>query len=337
MWLAVLLLGSPAIVPAETARDELRRILVKLESPDLSEQVAERYGTLLISALHASTTPSFAFEVVEKFMEQTPAADRAGVYRAAAELAELTGDYERAARYFAATFEHSETRDPADALAAARAQIDLGDLERAENHVRAALAQAPTGHGMVQSMSLLARILTETGRDVEASAVLHSLVPVLAESNIGDAYSVFGAAAMIGLDDVKAAARERVEAFPDSVEAALVRRSATDSRVDPFPSPSRVMNPERVFERTVAPTSEPLDERPILRGIQTGSFRDEENARYMARDLRELGFSADVRSRVVAETTFHQVVIAVDGDPDRANTTIMRLKERGIEGFLVFD
>ena len=310
---------------------------MKLESPDLTEQLAERYGTLLISALHASTTPSFAFEVVERFVDQTPVADRAGVYRAAAELAELTGDYERAAKYFAATFEHSESRDPADALAAARAQVDLGDLELAESHVRAALAHAPSGDNMVQSRTLLARILAETGRNVEASALLHGLVPVLAESDIGDAYSIFDAAATIGLDDVTAAARKRIEAFPDSVELALVRRSESDSSVDPFPSPSRVMNPERVFERATAPTPEPRGERPSLRGIQTGSFRDEENARYMARDLRELGFSADVRSRVVGDTTFHQVVIGIDGDPDRANTTIMRLKERGIEGFLVFD
>lgn len=314
---------------------------MKLESPELTDQLTEQYGALVISAIHASASPSFGFEVAEKFVQRTPAADRAAVYRAAGELAEVIGDYERAAKYFAAAFEQSEPRDPADALAAASAQFDLGDFARAEGHVRAALEQDPTERGMIHSMTLLARILVETERRVEASALLRSLVPALAESEIADAYRVFGAAVAIGLDDVAAAAKERVKKFPDSVEAALIRRSASDSRVDPFPSPSRVMNPDRVSEPTAAPPSTAahgaVGDRPSLRGIQTGSFRDEENARYMARDLRELGFPADVRSRVVADTTFHQVVIGVDGDPERANTTIMRLKERGIEGFLVFD
>lgn len=70
-------------------------------------------------------------------------------------------------------------------------------------------------------------------------------------------------------------------------------------------------------------------------GVQTGSFRDAENAQYMVRDLQNQSFQARQRRRTVGNNEFHQVYVPVeDGDPQEI---LVRLKESGFEGFLLFE
>ncbi len=70
--------------------------------------------------------------------------------------------------------------------------------------------------------------------------------------------------------------------------------------------------------------------------IQTGSFRVEENAGYMARDLEDLGFSAMIRRTGSGDSAVYQVLVPIppDADPDRLR---LELREFGLEGFFVRD
>jgi len=69
--------------------------------------------------------------------------------------------------------------------------------------------------------------------------------------------------------------------------------------------------------------------------VQTGSFRDPENAQYMVRDLQGQSFQARQRSRTVGDNEFYQVYVPLDGgDPQEL---LVRLKEGGFEGFLLFE
>ncbi|MFO8043053.1 MAG: SPOR domain-containing protein [Alkalispirochaeta sp.] len=81
------------------------------------------------------------------------------------------------------------------------------------------------------------------------------------------------------------------------------------------------------------------DQKREVAGIQTGSFRDGENAQYMARDIRELGFEAEVQEVEINDEVFFRVIVPLpeDSTPESAQETVVRLKEQGIEGFLVFD
>ncbi|TVR87951.1 MAG: hypothetical protein EA428_12460 [Spirochaetaceae bacterium] len=165
-----------------------------------------------------------------------------------------------------------------------------------------------------------------------------------------------------------------VASAPDSPErrlAARYREGGTEGvvgagLVEYFPSPSRLLSggsPELATRRepSVAATpdtpsrAEPADppepgastsretdtqtrgvtSARSVYGVQTGSFRDAENAEYMVRDLEDRNFAARQRSRTVGENEFHQVYVPVAGaDPQEI---LVRLKEVGFEGFLLFE
>lgn len=81
----------------------------------------------------------------------------------------------------------------------------------------------------------------------------------------------------------------------------------------------------------------PADDAAVS-AIQTGSFRDAENARYMAEDIRAIGFAATVETAETANGTFYRVLVPMPAGstPADAQRQVVELKERGIEGFLVF-
>ena len=134
---------------------------------------------------------------------------------------------------------------------------------------------------------------------------------------------------------------------------------ADDGPVEFYPSPSRVLGGLNSSVETPMANrggGESADERPLdqrreigdpaesstaqtVAGVQNGSFRDRENAQYMAEDIRALGFSADVREARVGDAEFFRVLVPFgDGvTAEDAQRTVVELKERGIEGFLVFN
>ena len=59
----------------------------------------------------------------------------------------------------------------------------------------------------------------------------------------------------------------------------------------------------------------------------------------MAEDIRSLGFEATVVTAAVGEDTYYRVLVplAAGAQPADAQRTIVELKERGVEGFLVFN
>jgi hypothetical protein len=156
------------------------------------------------------------------------------------------------------------------------------------------------------------------------------------------------------------------------VPEAVLLGSSGDDRTEFFPSPSQVLGGvsytgvPTVEERSTRERSEAADaaqsdssgaagatrtssttdeiapsenSAPTVAGIQTGSFRDPENASYMADDIRSMGFSAEIRTTESDGSTFYKVLVPLptDSTPADAQETVVRLKERGVEGFLVFE
>ncbi|POR05250.1 hypothetical protein AU468_01820 [Alkalispirochaeta sphaeroplastigenens] len=99
-------------------------------------------------------------------------------------------------------------------------------------------------------------------------------------------------------------------------------------------APSGEVDPE---EKEPAPATRDA-ESSSLTGIQTGSFRDRENASYMLRDITALGFSATIKTAETGSGRFYRVIVTLpEGyQPADAQETVVALKEEGIEGFLVF-
>ncbi len=97
-------------------------------------------------------------------------------------------------------------------------------------------------------------------------------------------------------------------------------------------------NPERVFDlakmsRNSRETA-PAPEKPHFY-IQTGSFRDDENAEYMSKDLNKLGFNTFVEKQNVEGITYYKVLLDAK-DPQDVQRLILKLKDKGFEGYPVY-
>ena len=108
---------------------------------------------------------------------------------------------------------------------------------------------------------------------------------------------------------------------------------------------------ERVVERTGS-----FRDRDNFLGVQTGSFRDRDNAFYMIKDLESHGFEASILAVEIKEDTYFRVVAGwrrsadvgalrsagqrstqpAGQSPAAAQQLLIRLKEAGFEGVLLF-
>jgi cell division septation protein DedD/thioredoxin-like negative regulator of GroEL len=70
--------------------------------------------------------------------------------------------------------------------------------------------------------------------------------------------------------------------------------------------------------------------------VQTGSFRDRENAEYMVRDLEASGFEAVILEKTIGGTHYYRVVIGPLMTVEQAQTVLMKLKDASFEGVLLF-
>jgi cell division septation protein DedD len=70
--------------------------------------------------------------------------------------------------------------------------------------------------------------------------------------------------------------------------------------------------------------------------VQTGSFKDRENAEYMVRDLKASGFEAEVVEKQIGGTLYYRVVIGPLMTLEQAQSLLMKLKDSSYEGVLLF-
>jgi len=69
--------------------------------------------------------------------------------------------------------------------------------------------------------------------------------------------------------------------------------------------------------------------------IQTGSYTVIDNAKSMVSTLEKKGFSAIIKEKIVRNTTYYTVVLP-NIPKGKSQDFIIKLKDKGIEGFLVY-
>ena len=252
---------------------------------------------------------------------------RADVAAAVGTALDSRGDLTSAARWYLASFNAHPvpSRVPA-LLRAGELEFSVGELEAATLRVRLVQSLADGADLQQRALILEGRILAARGERnsalarMEDAASLGGTYGALAES---EANRIRGDAPLAaGTLPSPASLFGNVESWPERGPQ-LERETARTA--DPIPS---------------APDpGDPVDEpTPGTRAsaIQTGSFRVEENAGYMARDLEDLGFDAVIRRSGSGDSAVYQVLVPIpaDADPDRFR---LQLREFGLEGFFVRD
>lgn len=294
-------------------------------------------GSLATPVLSQSNADQSYDQLVQRAAESTDYGELLRLAR----ILELGGRFAGAAEAYARAA--GLVPDSFDALIGlGQMNTELGQIDAALAALRQAERQAETRTQQRRAAAARAWALALNGEAEQSLTLLRALVRGGNRRSMG-AYEVelfFVVAHRFGQDGDRSAARRLLERnFPAS--------PLLDSTVSAFPSPANVLSlaeiqPDSAPLSVIQAQPEPAvddtadSDRVRIAGIQTGSFRDPENAAFMLSDIRELGFTAALRSVERGDGTYYRVIvpIATDQDPQEL---IVALKEQGIEGFLVVE
>lgn len=206
---------------------------------------------------------------------------------------------------------------------------------------------------------LLARIHGLEGKQREAEPLYRLLITSYGDTTVAPAtlLAYYEFLTSLGREGEAAEQLEKLARdFPDSPELALAQGG--DGRIAYAPSPSRFLPQElpapvgkgieaagqassgeaAIAEaKPTAPTAAEEEKPPPLNVlVQTGSFRDPENAHYMIRDLKASGFDAGIMEKRIGDTVYYRVVIGPAQTAEKAQAVLMKLKDASFEGVLLF-
>ncbi len=248
-------------------------------------------------------------------------------------LEELSGDIENAQKHYElSSFIDPHNKDFVSFLSSALLLFELGRLDRAEAQANTLVTLAHESRIILQAKLLLGRIYVHAQRIEELKLLLSELEKGLSEDTgspvvLLSMIDLFLYAGMEGA--AEDTGKKLKEWYPESVEAAL---AADSGSVSYLLTPSRLLRPE--LPQTVSKYVQNEGAVETV-GVQTGSFRDRENAVYMSRDLQNLGFSAIILDSEREGRTYYKVMIP-DIPMENSQHILIRLKEKGYEGFLIF-
>ncbi len=283
-----------------------------------------------------------------------------------AELAELSGDFQDAQRHYRLAFDaHDQDSGSPLLLRSAHLRFELGDLGGAREEADRVAAMSSPADTAIKARLLGVRIDIAEGDSSSAMRRLQS-VAISAAGPPSVLFEVHDLARQLGNGDLASRSQQLLATHhANSVEYALIRvdRGAADRRIERMPTPAHMLvsipygtlpeispgspAPTRTAStpsttpagpRTPAPSATPSADAQLAVGIQAGSFRDAENAAFMARDIRSAGFPAEVRERGGENGAMFVVVVPVPSGTTReaAIRTQIGMKDAGFEGFLLF-
>ncbi|MBA7675405.1 hypothetical protein ES703_83638 [subsurface metagenome] len=246
-----------------------------------------------------------------------------------------------------------------------------GRFEEAEAKLKLVLSRPIDLELSAKARHILARVYTATGRKQDAETIYLLLVEAFSEHGSAPVYFLSYFEFLIGEDRRREAEKllQNLEIrFADSPEYTLARQiwqNSDDEAISFAPSPRRLLailseassfRPEKMLWLE-APTEdsavagaeaaslppEPGDEAQAVEApeqeirIQTGAFRVVENAQYMVRDLKQRGFKAQTVEKLIRGTKYFRVVIGPVESMEEAQSILIRLKDSGFEGMLLFE
>ena len=294
-------------------------IRVSIQAANLEPEIEKKTGILQLAA--------------DKTNEPI---ERHGILVMLAELEELAGNPVSSQKHYQdASFAVPGSKDFESLLRSALLLLDLGEYRTAEAQSRAIIDTCREEEIKNRAVILLSRIYYMTEREREAlelfgrdEAWQKKLFPP--EGLLW----IFELSRRLEVSDLSARALEQLAAlYPDSLELSLVSGDA-----EYFPSPSAFIGLPKVAVVEIVSTPESINEvdEETEISIQTGSFSVKENAEYAARDLKAEGFDSQIVERKINDKTFYRVIVP-DVKQDNLQTILLQLKEKGFEGFPLYE
>jgi tetratricopeptide (TPR) repeat protein len=292
--------------------------------------------------------------LLEKYQGTPPdKAAQSAITGKTATLYEISGNFPKAQRLY----EEAYSANPGEETFAflyrsARLLFELGETRKSEDQARVISSLCKNPVTKKRAAFLLTRIIAASGNPENALA----LALRLTEDASGPADNesiylfIFTLADSLGKQPERTLALQRLaKDYPDSPEFRIASQAAGrgGGSVSALPTPSALLNP---FPQPKAPSAAASSEtppaaqtpaatprqEPVATAVQTGSFSVRENAEYMVKDLAAFGFTAEIRETAgKTGNPVYKVVVPIPR-PEETQTLLIRLKEKSIEGFLLF-
>ncbi|MFW5812425.1 MAG: tetratricopeptide repeat protein, partial [Alkalispirochaetaceae bacterium] len=282
-----------------------------------------------------------ALDAFEALLELEPEDDRIRLRAAAAALE--TGDYRRARGHAQFVIDSARNRE---AQREAGLYLALSHFFRGEREAGLSLFRSLTrgnSRRTVESRTLLyallaARFWEERSYAAELEGKLDALYQVSLDTLAVKGDGAITLAPRPSLILPEGAFGRMDDLLPELVEAPLAEEPLPEAPGNRA-SDSDDSGDSEVPEAEEQEQAEEQAEVALVIGIQTGSFSDRGNAVVMREEIRESGLAAEVRSVDVDGRIFYRVVVPTE-EPTPAEdvqTLVVRLKELGVEGFLLFE
>jgi hypothetical protein len=319
-------------------------IVFSQEQPELSDLA----GTAeFFPRLHAEYTsaasPKEALELIHKFLPIVDQEDhRHALLLDMAKIEEQIGKLEDAQlHYQSAAFAPSGKRDLRALYLSALLLIEFADFEQALLQCRHIVRESTATELAHMARMQEARILQHQGREAEAATILHSLYETRGQLPAGVLYGMYMLYASLpekSDTEIKGIAQQLKSRFPDSPEYGLLQK-----QIKRTPTAEVALGMLRV-PNSLQTHDEASDEvgkagenkqKQKSHAIQTGSFRDAENAHYMQQELEKQGFTAMVVQADVNGSTFYRVLVPI-AYGESEEEVVLQLKEKSFEGYPVY-
>jgi tetratricopeptide (TPR) repeat protein len=256
-----------------------------------------------------------------------------------AEVEEVTGNLESAQNYYqSASLAIPEKKDFGSLLSSAVLLFELGNYRGAEAQATVIKETCRIDELVCGAEVLLSRVFLATDREDKSLQIAFSILKKETAKLLPAALLwVVELSNYLEKSELQNRAVERLlSEFPESPEVAMY-----EGDVGRIPSPSvfiGLRQTENAIAAEVTAIVPDSDDQKVSAKllVQTGSYSVRENAEYALKDLEEEGFTAEIRERTVGDSVYYRVLIA-DVGSDQIDGVILELKEKGFEGFRVYE
>lgn len=325
-----------------------------------------QYGEIVLHASVLETDPDRLLEFLKSSLDQiqkqressgSPAAETEKIAFRLSLLQELLGKIEEAWR----GYESSTAASPQYKLNFAALLVEQGKLERALEVLDGIAAAIALSGGkdavsanrdiIIRSRILKARILALQNKVGPAERAFRELLVLkikneyLAEALLAFFELLINENRRSEAAEVLKELRLKFSRSPEYILAQAMWENRVDAAVIFAFSPLRLFHASpgkailplvTVVEEKKAPVPPLVSSEETLVLVQAGSFKMKENAEYLAKDLQGLGFTARIVDFKLEDKLYYRVVVDPPRVVEEAQKVLMRLKDAGFEGFLLF-
>ena len=290
---------------------------------------------------------------LEKFLDKImgyphPDSQRIHLLKRKAVMDEMTGRLESAQTSYHGAALLSQGRERGLLLLdSARLLFEEMYLEDALDEITLVFVSTDNAELLSKAVLLKGYVLMSMGKDTEAEDKFLFLVDYSADTS-RDFIIPQALAALVYLHRGEAETAEDylavlAEQYPTSPEYAAAMTLLGESPAEEVSfsfSPDRFFDSFQLFkpdnlEKELPPTKTDNETGKRI-SVQAGSFLDEENAEYMASDLRKLGFNVEIVTHSKNQKPYYRVIINSLDSANDAQLVLRRLQESGFSGFILF-